>query len=118
LAGRSWLAALAQLETEALRQRQGLEARFDAWDRDWSASLNRLRDFLAQVNTLLRPYDPLLSANPAPEELTIRLTRAQRDALSLQVAGEAITWMEQNWPAPDENMEAVFALWELGLADS
>jgi serine/threonine protein kinase len=114
-AGRSWLAALAQLETEALRQRQELEACFDAWDHEWSAVLDRMRNFLCRVNTLLGAYDPLLSASSAPEEVSARLTRAQRETLKLPVTDDAVAWLQQHWPPPGEKMEAVFALWELGM---
>jgi serine/threonine protein kinase len=114
-AARSWLPALAHLETEALQQRQELEERCHAWDQDWSETINRLRNFLAQVNALLHAYQPLLSAKQAPEEISVRLTRAQREALVLRVAEEAIAWLRQNWPAPGEQREAVFALWELGM---
>jgi hypothetical protein len=116
--GPSWLAGLARLEAEALRQRRELEASFDAWDQGWARAVSHLRSSLAKINTLLQPYDPLLSANPAPEEVSARLTRVQREALDLKGAEEAIAWLERNWPAPSEKVEATFALWELGLTDS
>jgi hypothetical protein len=48
--------------------------------------------------------------------VAVRLTRAQREALDLPAAAEAMAWLERNWPAPGEKVEAVFALWELGLS--
>jgi hypothetical protein len=114
--GRSWLAPLAQLESEALRQRRELEARSEAWDRGWSESADCLRDYLARVGAVLRPYDPLLSARAAPEEVSARLTRAQREALDLHAAEEAVAWLRRNWASPGDTVEALFALWELGLA--
>jgi serine/threonine protein kinase len=116
--GHSWLAALAQLEDDALRQRQELEACYGTWDQGWSRSVRCLRDFLDQINTLLRPYEPLLSTETAPEELSARLTRAQMEALGLQAAEDSICWLHRHWPAPGEKVEAVFALWELGLNDA
>jgi hypothetical protein len=117
-AGRSWLAPLAQLEAAALRQWRELEARFDAWDQDWAGAVNRLRGSLAKIHALLQPYDPLLSADSAPEEVSARLTRGQREALDLQDAEEAVVWLRRNWPTPSDNVEALFALWEMGLTDS
>jgi hypothetical protein len=60
-------------------------------------------------------YDPLLAAAATPKEVTARLTRAQREALDPEAAGEAVTWLRQNWPAPAELVEARFALWELEI---
>jgi hypothetical protein len=117
-AGRSWLEALAQLEADALRQRRNLEAPSDVWGQGWSTAVNRLRNWLAQVNTLLSNYELLRTANPVPEEVSARLTRAQREALDLKGAEEAVVWLQRNWPAPNEKVEAVFALWELGLVAS
>jgi hypothetical protein len=113
--GRSWLGALARLEADAVRQRHDLEASYEAWDRDWSGAVERLGDWLAEVNTLLGPYEPLLSADPLTEEVSARLTRVQREALDQNGAEEAVAWLQENWPAPGEQVEAVFALWELGL---
>jgi serine/threonine protein kinase len=117
-AGRAWLGALGQLETEALQQREALEARFAEWDQQWLGVLDGLQNFLAQVNDLLHAYEPLRSPQPTVDELSIRLTRSQRERLDLRIAEESLTWLQQNWPAPNEKMEAVFALWELGTADS
>jgi hypothetical protein len=113
-AGRSWLDALARMEGDALRQRQELEARDEEWDEGWARADGRLRDWLAKTNALLEGYASLL-AEDAPEEVSARLSRAQREALDLPGAEEAVAWLEQNWPAPGESAEAVFALWELGL---
>jgi hypothetical protein len=104
------------LETEALRQRRELEVRSEAWERGWSESADCLRDYLARVDAVLRPYDPLLSAKGAPEEVSARLTRAQREALDLHAVEEAVTWLRRSWPPPSDTVEALFALWELGLA--
>jgi hypothetical protein len=41
----------------------------------------------------------------------------QRETMEPTIYGEAVLWLERNWPAPSEKVEAVFALWELGLAD-
>ena len=117
-AGRSWLDALARLESDALRQRRDLEAASDVWDQGWSEAVGRLRNWLAKTNTLLSNYERLLSANPSVEEVSARLTRTQRETMEPTVAGEAVIWLERNWPAPSEKVEAVFALWELGLGDS
>jgi serine/threonine protein kinase len=116
--GHSWLDALTRLEAEALRQRQELEASFDEWDQGWARAVSHLRGCLAKINTLLQPYDPLLMANPAPDEVSARLTRVQREALDLRDAEEAITWLQRSWPAPSEMVESLFALWELGLTNS
>jgi hypothetical protein len=59
-------------------------------------------------------YGPLL-ADPVPEEVSVRLTRAEREALDQWGAEESVVWLEQHWPAPSERVEAIFALWELGL---
>jgi serine/threonine protein kinase len=112
--GRSWLDALARLEAEALRQRQNLEAGYRAWDQAWSRSVNRLSQWLTEVDTLLEKYQPLLSVDAVPEEVSVRLTRAQRELLDLSGAEEAVVWLQRNWPPPGETVEAVFALWGLG----
>ncbi|HZV05668.1 MAG TPA: hypothetical protein VE999_11350 [Gemmataceae bacterium] len=117
-AGRSWLDALARLESDALGQRQDLEAASDAWDRCWTEAVDRLRDWLAKTNAVLSNYEQLLSANPFVEEVSARLTRVQRETLEPAVCGEAVLWLERNWPAPSEKVESAFALLELGLADS
>jgi hypothetical protein len=115
LAGRSWLDALGRLEAAALRQRHDLQASDERWDRSWSGAVERLRDWLREVDALLEQYGALLSARDAAEEVSVRLTRAQREALDPGGAEEAVAWLEGSWPAPSETVEAVFALWELGM---
>lgn len=113
-AGRSWLDSLTQLDADALGQRQETEAACGAWDGDWSRAVDRLRECLARVQGMLRRYEPLREAGATLKEVTARLTRAQREALDLASAEEAVFWLQQNWPAPGEKVEAQFALWELG----
>jgi hypothetical protein len=114
-AGRDWLDGLARLEADALRQRQRVEEDCAAWDREWARAHQQLRRCLGQVKGVLRGFDALLAARPAPEEVAVRLTRGQREALDLPAAGEAVDWLERSWPAPGDRVEAVFALWELDL---
>jgi hypothetical protein len=114
--GRSWLDPLNRLEEEALRQQKELEAACQHWDGGWAEAVGRLRRFLAEVAAVLKVYEPLTAAGAAPEEVTARLTRAQREALDLAGAEEAAAWLRQNWPAPGERVEAAFALAELGAA--
>jgi hypothetical protein len=116
-AGRSWLDTLGRLEADALRQRQELEAADDVWDRTWAEFVDRLGRWLKEIDALLDNYEPLLSAEDAAEEVSVRLTRPQREALDPGGAEEAVAWLGRNWPAPSERGEAVFALWELGLDD-
>jgi serine/threonine protein kinase len=119
LAGRAWLGTLSRLEADALRQRQELEAACDDWHRGWSRAADRLHNWLAGLDGLLKSYEPLLSVRSAPDEVSARLTRAQREAFDLSGAEEAVAWLQRSWPPPGETVEAVFALWELGLeADS
>jgi len=66
----------------------------------------------------LSNYEQLLAANPSIEEVSARLTRMQRETVEPAGCGEVVLWLEQHWPAPSEKVEAVFALLELGLADS
>jgi hypothetical protein len=112
-AGRAWLDALAQLEAEALRQWREIEAAEAAWVQQWSRVHGRLREYLKQVQGILHRYDALQAAGPTPEEVTARLTRAQREGLHPEEAEEAADWLHQNWPAPAERLEGRFALWEL-----
>jgi hypothetical protein len=44
----------------------------------------------------------------------VRLTRARRQTLGLETADDVVAWLERNWPAPCDTVEATFALWELG----
>src|SRR5262249_44907614 len=74
--GRPWLASLSRLEGDALRQRQELEAGDEAWDQSWGQAVDRLHGWLTRIDTLLDSYDPLL-ADPVPEEVSVRLTRAE-----------------------------------------
>jgi hypothetical protein len=113
-AGRVWLDSVTQLEADALRQRREAEAACGSWDQGWSGAEGRLRGCLARVREILHTYDTLLAAGAAPKEVTARLTRARREALGLEAAEEAVAWLEHNWPAPGDGVEAVFALWGLG----
>jgi hypothetical protein len=113
--GVSWLTAVDQLEAEALRQRQDVESRCDAWDLGWGEAAGRLRACLGRIDAILHAFDTLLAAKTAPDEVTVRLSRAQREALDLRAAEEAAGWLRENWPAPGERAEAVFALWDLGV---
>jgi hypothetical protein len=117
-AGRSWLPAVGRLEDEAVRQWQEQENAAAAWEEAWGREAQRLRRFLAEIDLLLRAYDGPLSAEPAPEEVCVRLTRVRREALDLAGAAEAIAWLERHWPPPGDRRECLFALWELGLARS
>jgi hypothetical protein len=113
--GHSWLDNLGRLEAEALGQRKDLEARCDAWYEEWSQTSHWLRDWLTKTDALLKPYAPLLSADSVADEVSARLTRVQREALDRSGIEAAIAWLERNWPAPSETVEALFALWELGI---
>jgi hypothetical protein len=115
-AGRSWLDALDQLERAALGQCRQVDRLCQSWNEEWDATLGRLRDLLAEVDTVLAAYDARLLARPDVEEVAARLNRARREALDLKEAAEAAAWLRQNWPAPGERAEALFALWELGEA--
>jgi hypothetical protein len=115
-AGRSWLDAFQKLEAEALRQRHEVEACCAMWDQGWAIALGQLRNCLTQIRAILGCYDRLLSAGASLEEVSARLTRAQRDALELGDAETAAAWIRQNWPSPGERLEALFALSELGVA--
>jgi hypothetical protein len=64
----------------------------------------------------LNSYDSLFAAAPDEEEVTARLTREQKEALILPEVERALAWLQENWPMPSEQVEAVFALWELGGA--
>src|SRR5262249_38059206 len=114
--GRAWLESVVQLEAEAVRQRHDIEARCDAWDRAWSEAAWQLRQCLKRIGNLLRAYEALLTATVAPQEVSVRLTRAQREALDLRSAEEAAAWLDQHWPPPSDALEAILALWELGVS--
>jgi hypothetical protein len=113
-AGRTWLDAVTRLEADAVRQREAADAASGSWDRGWSRAEGLLRECLARVRGIMRSYDALLAAGAASQEATVRLTRAQRQALGLDAAEEAVGWLQRDWPPPGDTVEAVFALWELG----
>jgi hypothetical protein len=113
-AGRSWLEALSRLEAESVRQWRDLQSTCTDWDENWRQVVDRLRQYLTEVTKVLQAYDDLLSPEPA-EEINVRLTRLQRQALDLQGVEEALAWLEQHWPTPGDRLEGLFALWELGL---
>jgi serine/threonine protein kinase len=111
--GRSWLEAVSRVEAEAVRQWRSLQSACADWDENWHLAVDRLRRYLAEVTKVLQAYDELLSPEPA-EEIYVRLTRLQRQALELHGAAEALAWLEQHWPTPGDRLEGLFALWELG----
>jgi hypothetical protein len=116
--GRSWLGAVSRLEDEAVRQWHEVEAVCAAWEKEWDGKIERLRTCLAEIDTLLKGYDGLLTAGAAEEEVYVRLTRGQREGLDLHGAEEVVAWLEQAWPPPGDRLECLFALWELGLTGS
>jgi serine/threonine protein kinase len=111
----SWLDGLLRLEADAIDQRQQLEACCAEWLQGWELALRQLRDCLTQIRSVLGRYNPLLSGDALSEEVTLRLPRAQREAIDLRAAEAAALWLQGNWPAPSERVEALFALWELGV---
>jgi serine/threonine protein kinase len=113
--GHAWLESVQQLETEAIRQRQELQNRCHQWDEGWSKAAGDLRQCLYRIASVLQAYEPLHLSRTAPEEVSARLTRAQREALDLQAADQAASWLKESWPRPSDRVEAVFALWELGV---
>lgn len=113
--GQPWLESVAQLETDALRQRQEVEVSCGVWERGHAEAVARLRQCLTETTALFRAYDGLLGDGASRDEVTVRLTRAQREALDLRAAEAAAVWLRQNWPPPGDRVEAVFALRELGL---
>jgi hypothetical protein len=115
-AGRSWLGALSQLEAAAVSQRRQIEAACAAWDEQWEDTLYGVKDCLTQTRAILGAYDALLLADRTAEEVVVRLTRTLREAMELKASGRAAGWLRQNWPAPGERVEALFALWELGMS--
>jgi hypothetical protein len=114
-AGGAWLTAADRLEAEALQQRQDVENQSVLWDQEWSDAVGNLRLYFGRLDAILRVFDSLFSARGAYEEVTARLTRAQREGLEARAAEEAVGWLRENWPAPSERVECAFALWELGL---
>jgi hypothetical protein len=115
-ADRRWLDALHELEADAIRQRQQVEAECAAWDKGWAVALGQLGDCLTQIHAVLSRYDPLLAGDTASEELTVRLTRVQRQAIDLALAQTAAAWVQENWPGPIDRVEALLALWQFGIA--
>lgn len=114
-AGHAWVESVRQLEIEAIRQRQDVQDRSTMWDDGWAEAAGDLRHYLQQLASVLRGYEPLLLSRTRSDEVTVRLTRAQREALDLQAADRAVRWLSVNWPRPSDRVEAVFALWELGV---
>ncbi len=47
--------------------------------------------------------------------MTVRLTRAKREALDLHVALAVVTRLVRHWPLPGDIFHAVLAQWELGV---
>jgi hypothetical protein len=115
-AERRWLDALHQLEADAIRQRQQVEAECAAWDKGWTVALGQLRDCLTQIQAVLSRYDQLPAGETASEELTVRLIRVQRQAIDLPLAQAAAAWVQENWPGPIDRVEALLALWQFGIA--
>jgi hypothetical protein len=109
-AGRKWVAAVETLARDALSQRQEVVAASAAWEQGWSEAEGRLRAFLDQLATVLKPFEQL---TPDGEEVEARLARAQRERLGLNAVQDSLAWIQTNWPAPSERVEATFALWEL-----
>jgi hypothetical protein len=114
--GRSWVEGMARLEADALVQRDWLEEANVAWDRDWAKAFGCLSEFWSQGQAILGCFDFLLTTHPTIEEVIARLTRDQREGLHTRAAQNAAAWLAQNWPAPSERAEALFALWELGVS--
>jgi serine/threonine protein kinase len=114
-AGGAWLAAVEQLEAQALQQWQEIEGQSALWVQGWTEAVGRLRVYLDRLEAILHVFDSLSCAKGAPDEITTRLTRAQREGLETRTAEEAVEWLRENWPAPSERVEAFFALRELGL---
>ena len=79
---------------------------------------SQLGEWMGQIRTILRCYDASLKGSTAPEEVAVRLSRTQREGIDLRAVLAAAAWLEEHWPAPSERIEAVFALWELGLSVS
>jgi hypothetical protein len=114
--GHAWLDAVVHLEAEAIRQRCEVEARSDAWDRAWSEAAWHLRQCVTRITQLLHAYEPLQAAQGVPDEVSVRLTRAQREGLDIRTAETAVAWLEQHWPPPSDVVESILALWELGVS--
>jgi hypothetical protein len=85
-ASRSWLDGLTRLEADAVDQRRQIEECCAIWLQDWKLAFGQLRDCLTQIRTVLGRYDQLLSGGVLSEEVALRLTRAQREAIDLRAA--------------------------------
>jgi hypothetical protein len=114
-AGTAWVDAVDRLEAAAERQRQEVEAACASWDLEWESVCRRLHGWVDRVGEVLDAFDLAFAAKTAPDEVTIRLTRTRREALNVSASEEAAAWIRDNWPPPGDSVEAVFALWELGV---
>jgi hypothetical protein len=112
-AGRSWLEALSHLEADAIRQHEEIEAASNRWEQEWTTAVSGLRRCLEEIQLILRPYAPLLTAEATLEEITASLSRLQREGLKLRATEPGLRWLEENWPTVADRVEAVFALWEI-----
>src|SRR5262249_4184181 len=85
----SWLAAVEQLEAQALQQSQDVECQSMLWAQGWAEAVRGVRVYLDRLEAILRVFDSLFRAKGAPDEKTTRLTRAQREGLETRKAEEA-----------------------------
>jgi hypothetical protein len=113
--GRGWVEGVDRLEGDARQQREDVEAALAAWEQGWCEAARRLRKFLDRLGAILERFGPL---TPEGEPATARLARAQRESLKVEAAEDALAWIQGNWPAPGERVEAAFALWELDAVTS
>jgi hypothetical protein len=115
-AGQSWLGSLAELEAEATRQREQLRLACAGWDRGCTAERDCLRCFSTRAHQVLAAFDALLAVKTTSEEVSVRLTRHEREAIAWEESEAAGTWLSENWPDPGDRVEAQFALWDLGVS--
>jgi hypothetical protein len=108
--GRDWVEGVARLTGDAGRQREVVEAALTVWEQGWGEAARRLRRFLDRLAPILEPFGKLA---PDGEAATVGLARVQREGLKVEGAEDSLAWMQGNWPAPSERVEATFALWEL-----
>jgi hypothetical protein len=108
--GRGWVEGVARLEGDARQQREDVEAALSAWEQGWCEAARRLRKFLERLGVVLEHFGQL---TPEGERATARLARAQRESLRVEAAEDSLAWIQGNWPAPAERVEATFPLWEL-----
>jgi hypothetical protein len=113
--GRGWVEGMERLEGEARKQREEVEAALAVWEEGWCDAARRLRKFLDRLSAVLEHFGRV---TPDGEAATAQLARAQREGLGVEAAEDALAWIEGNWPAPGERVEATFALWELDPAVS